>query len=313
MSLIDGAKIAVSTCMGVKKGEKVLIITDIEKQKIGEALFQAALEAKAEAMLVTMLTRSRDGEEPPDAIAEMMKEVDVIIAPTKFSLTHTQARRKANRAGARIATMPGITEAMVSHGAMSADFSKIEKKIKRVYRKIKGRKKVKIITDLGTDLEMSLKGRSWITEDTGICHKKGEFTNLPAGEIFIAPVEGMTRGKVVIDGSFLEILSEPVKVTVKDGYATRIIGAKNAVKLLNKGGREGRHISKLGIGMNPNAKIIGNVLEDGKALGTIHVGFGDNFTFGGKIRCGVQAHGIIKKPTLLLDGEVIIEKGEMKV
>lgn len=313
MSLIDGAKIAISTCMGVKKGEKVLIITDTEKQKIGEVLFKAAVEAEAKTMLVKMLPRSRDGEEPPEAIAEMMKEVDVIIAPTKYSLTHTQSRRKANRAGARIATMPGITEDMVSHGGMSADFSKIERNIKRVYRKIKGRKKVKITTESGTDLVMSLKGRDWITEDTGICHKKGEFTNLPAGELFIAPVEGTAEGKLVIDGSFLELLSEPVKVTVKDGHATRIIGAKNAVKLLNKGGRDGRNIGKLGIGMNPNAKIIGNVLEDGKVLGTIHIGFGDNFTFGGRVRCGVRADGVIKKPTLLLDDKVIIKNGELKV
>ena len=41
MSLEDGAKTAVNICMGVKKGEKVLIITDTVKEKIGEALFQA--------------------------------------------------------------------------------------------------------------------------------------------------------------------------------------------------------------------------------------------------------------------------------
>ena len=68
MALIDGAKIAIHTCMGVKKGEDVLIITDTEKEAIGEALFQVALEARAEAIIVKMLPRSRHGEEPPNRL-----------------------------------------------------------------------------------------------------------------------------------------------------------------------------------------------------------------------------------------------------
>jgi len=312
MSLEDGAKTAVNICMGVKKGEKVLIITDTMKEKIGEALFQAAVNTRAEAMLIKMLPRTRHGEEPPKPIAELMKHVDVIIAPTEYSLTHTQARKAANRADVRIATMPGITEEMLSTGGMTADFREVEKTIKKVYKIIKDSKKAEIKTGLGTAITLGLENREWIADDTGICHKKGAFTNLPAGEIFIAPGEGTANGIVFIDGAFGGKIDKPVKIVVKDGFAVEI-GDDNIEKLLDKRGKYGRNVAELGIGMNPNARIIGNVLEDEKVLGTVHVAFGDNSTFGGKVSCGIHLDGIIKNPTLKIDDKTILDKGKLVV
>ena len=312
MSLEDGAKTAVNICMGVKKGESVLIITDTVKEKIGEALFKAALDAKAEAMIIKMIPRTRHGEEPPKPIAEIMKHVDVILAPTEYSLTHTQARKAANRADVRIVTMPGITEEMMSNGGMTADFNKMEKTIKKVHKIIKNSKKAEIKTELGTDITMSLENREWIADDTGICHKKGSFTNLPAGELFIAPKEGTANGVIFVDAAFGKKIEKPVKIIVKNGFAKEI-GDDEIKKILDKRGKYGRNVAELGIGMNPNARIIGNVLEDEKVLGTVHVAFGDNSTFGGKVSCGVHLDGIIKNPVLKIDDKIILDKGKLVV
>ncbi|TET89509.1 MAG: aminopeptidase [Methanomassiliicoccales archaeon] len=313
MTLAKGAKVAVEVCMGVKKGEEVLIISDSTRDRIAEALFQASLDMGAEPILVKIQPRTRHGEEPPKSLAIMMMEADVVFAPTEYSMTHTQARRNATREGARIATMPGITEGMMDSGAMLADFHEIQRRMRRVYRKLRGAREVSIESELGTDFTLSVKGRDWITDDVGICHRKGQYTNLPAGEIFIAPREGTANGKLVIDGSFVGAMEEPARVSVKDGYATRIVGAKEAVQELNKGGKEGRNVAELGIGLNDKARIIGNVLEDEKALGTAHVAFGDNSTFGGKVRCGVHIDGVMKNPTLVVDELVVLEDGEMKI
>ena len=310
MALIDGAKTAVNTCLGVKKGEVVLIVTDTEKESIGRVLFEVAQEAKAEALLVTMEPRSRHGEEPPKTIAEMMRYADVIIAPTAFSLTHTQARKRANRAGARIATMPGIITKMMSSGGMTADFKEVRKGVNKLAKKLDGAKTVNILTKAGTDFQVSVEGRKWF-RDTGICHKNGEFMNLPAGEVFIAPKEGTAQGKVVIDGAFWDILEEPVTLDVKDGLAKRISGSKEIAKQVSKQGKEARNIAEVGIGMNPKAKIIGNVLEDEKVMGTVHVALGDNSTFGGKVKAGIHVDGIIKNPTFIADDKVLMEDGKL--
>jgi leucyl aminopeptidase (aminopeptidase T) len=313
MTLAEGARVAVETCMGVKKGEEVLIISDTTRDRIADAMFKASLELEAEPIIAKMRPRTKHGEEPPPALAAMMLEADVIIAPTEYSLTHTKARWNASKAGARIATMPGITEGMMDSGAMLADFSEIQRRMRRVYRKMRGGRTVNIESELGTDITMSIKGRDWITEDVGICHRKGQFTNLPAGEIFIAPREGSAEGKLVIDGTFYKPIKEPVRITVVEGYATRIMSAKEAVQEMNKGGKEGRNLGKLGMGLNDKARTIGNVLEDEKALGTIHVGFGDNSSYGGKVRCGVLVDAVIKNPTLLVDEVVVLENGELKI
>lgn len=314
MTLADGAKNTIFTCLAVRKGEKVLILTDPEKKKIGEALFNAAVDAGAETIMVKIMPSTRDGEEPPRAIANLMREFEVIVIATKYSMSHTLARKKATLAGARIATLPGITETIFGEGGMTADFNEISKTIKRIYKTLKGKRKLNLTTSLGTDIELSVKGREWITGDTGICHERGFFTTLPAGELFIAPNEGKSQGTLMIDGSLgYMVPEEPVKVVVKNGYAVEFIGGEEIAKELDKRGKEGRNLAEFGMGMNPTAKIVGQAIEDEKVLGTVHIAFGDNSTFGGKIECGVHIDAIIKEPTVEADSVLIMEKGVLKV
>ncbi|MFQ5911208.1 MAG: aminopeptidase [Thermoplasmata archaeon] len=313
MPMKKGARIAIESALNIQKGESVLIVTDTGKEKIAEALFDAAAEVGAEPVVVKMLPRKRHGEEPPAVIANMMLDAQVTIGVTTFSFSHTQARRNASRAGARIATMPGMSEDMMTDGAMLADYREIERTMRRLYRKLRGAKRVEVYSDSGTDITLRVARRDWITDDTGICHKKGSFTNLPAGELFIAPIEGSSEGKIVVDGSFFEILDEPATVWIKKGVATRITGAKSAVAEMNKGGREGRHVCEFGLGLNPNARIMGSFLEDAKVLGTAHISFGDNSTFGGRIKCGVHVDAVMRKPKVVIDNRLVLEDGELKI
>ena len=102
------------------------------------------------------------------------------------------------------------------------------------------------------------------------------------------------------------------RANIKDGYATRITGAHDVVKELNKGGKDGRNIAKFGMGLNPNAKIIGRFLEDSKVLGTVNIGFGDNSIFGGTVKSSVHLIGVIKNPTVTIDNVLIMKDGELK-
>ncbi len=308
MSLIESAKTVISTCMGVKKGERVLILIDTSKENIGRALFEAVQEVRAEPIIVKILPRKSNNEEPPQPVVEIMKHVDVIIVATEFSLTHTEARRVASRAGARIATLPGVTEEIFE--TLSTDFKEVEKKMKKIYWSVRNCKELKIETKLGTDLSLNTNGREWITEDTGICTEHGRLTNLPAGEIFIAPNEDSANGTIVVDGSFGEKLQKPLRIIIKDGYAEEAED-KEVEKQLAKKGKLSRAVSEFGIGLNPKAKITGIALQDKKVLGTCNIGFGDNFAIGGEIKCGMQAIAVIKQPTVKVDGRVILEEGKL--
>mgnify|MGYP001122606625 CR=1 FL=1 len=308
------AEIALSECMGVKEGEKVLIITDEHLRKIGLVLFDKAKELKTEAMYMEMLSRENHGVEPPSPIAAAMMEADVIVIPTYKSLSHTSARRKANDRGARIATMPGITEEMMAR-TLAADYENMADLCNKFAAILTQGKEVEIKSRAGTDLRFSIKGREALA-DTGILLSPDDFSNLPAGETFVAPLEGTAQGTLVIDGSMagVGILDEPIKMEIEKGFVVGVEGgpeAKTLQVLLDEHGELARNIAELGIGLNSRAKLTGKVLEDEKVLGTIHIALGDNSTFGGNVEVPSHLDGIVLKPTLILDGKVLIKEGQL--
>ncbi|MGB8217690.1 MAG: aminopeptidase [Candidatus Methanoperedens sp.] len=298
----------VMECLGVKRGESVLIVADtLTPMSIGESLFEAAKNLGCEAMIVTMLPRTRHGEELPTVIAEAMKSADVVIAPTTFSLTHTQAKINACKKGARVASMPGITENMMNSGGMTADYNKVNEIAVGLYNRLENVKNIRVVTDSGTDITFDLEECKWYM-DTGLCHEKGCHTNLPAGELYIAPKDA--NGVFVVDGSMsgIGLLDSTLEFTVRNRYVTDIKG-KRAEKLkvtLDKVGEKARNIAEFGIGINPEARLIGNVLEDEKVGGTVHIALGDNSTFGGDVIAGIHLDGIITKPCLFADDEEFI-------
>jgi leucyl aminopeptidase (aminopeptidase T) len=298
----------VMECFGVKAGEKVLIIVDTKTPiSISNGLFEAARNIGCEVILMTMLPRSRHGEEIPLPVAQAMKNSDVVIAPTTFSLTHTQARINACKAGARVASMPGVTENMMSSGGMTADYDRINEIAFDLNERLKNARKIRVVTDSGTEITFDLEGCKWHM-DTGICHEPGSSSNLPAGEIYIAPKDA--SGFFVVDGSMsgFGILDSPLEITVKNRYVTNIKGkyAQMLNSMLDKVGEKARNIAEFGIGINPEARLIGNVLEDEKVGGTVHIALGDNSTFGGDVVAGIHLDGIIKEPHLYVDGERFI-------
>ncbi|MDI6819579.1 MAG: aminopeptidase [Candidatus Hodarchaeaceae archaeon] len=315
MGMKEAADAAVKTCLNVKQGETFLVITDTEKENIGKALFEAGLDVGAEALLALMKPRTRHGEEPPRAIAELWKSVDVFLVPTRFSLTHTQARKNATDAGARGATMPGITEEMFLE-TMGIDYVKVQENCEKMKRVLEGAKEIRVKSRLGTDVVFSVEGRSPVM-DTGMLHRSSDFGNLPAGEVFIAPVEGTANGVIFFDGSVAEVgvLTEPMKVEVKDGNAVRVSGggAEQFKKILERAGKEAYNIAEIGVGCNFGARIVGNILEDEKVYETIHIAFGDNSTIGGKVKAGIHLDGLIKKATLIVDGREAIKDGKWLV
>ena len=295
-------------CYGVKREESVLIIVDtLTPESIATSLFEAAKTLGCEVMLMKMLPRTRHGEEPPVVIGEAMKNADVVIAPTTFSLTHTQAKINACKAGARIASMPGITEKMMIEGGITADYNQINDIAIGLNKQLENARKVRVVTESGTDIVFNVEGCTWMM-DTGLCKEKGCHSNLPAGELYIAPKDA--NGVFVVDGSMsgLGILDSPLEISVNNRYVTDIRGkyAEKLNAILDPVGKKGRNIAEFGIGINPQARLIGNVLEDEKVGGTLHIALGDNSTFGGDVIAGIHLDGIILKPLVFVDGEKFI-------
>ena len=302
-------------CLRVAAGETVLVVTDPAKRAIADALVTAARARGAETVVAEMSERETHGTEPPAPIAAAMLEADVVIAPTSKSLSHTEARHAASGKGVRIATMPDITEDMLRR-TMSADFATIARRSASIADLLTKGSEVHVTTEAGTDVTIGIKGRRGIADD-GRLGEAGDFGNLPAGEGFVAPVEGETNGRVVFDGSIwpIGILKEPLVVDIRDGYAASIEGpsAERFRAFLEPHGKDAFAVAELGIGTNEKAELTGNVLEDEKIIGTIHIAFGDNHSFGGAIRVSSHQDGIVLRPTVTVDGAALLEEGRLLV
>jgi leucyl aminopeptidase (aminopeptidase T) len=315
-ALLKASTIALRDCLKLAKEESLLIVTDAKLRAIGTSLRDAALELGADPVLVEMRVRSRDGEEPPASVTHAMMTSKVVVAPTTRSLTHTAARREACKAGARVATMPGIRRDTMIR-CLNADYYKIAERTKRMTELLTAGSVIRVTSPAGTDITLPIAGIKAIAS-TGLIHESGGFGNLPSGEAYMMPVEGAAEGVFVVDGSMAGIGNlegkKPITIRVEKGYAVSIEGGAAAKKLrakLEPLGRAAFNVAEFGIGTNDAARITGSILEDEKVMGTIHIALGNNMSMGGTVNVPVHLDGIVKKPTVELDGAKIMDRGKM--
>ena len=312
MDFIAVAKRLLTGNMGLRESESLLVVYDETTIHIGESLFEAGVALGARSLAMRMALLAKNGEEPFPVVARAMADSDVVVAATGKSLTHTHARKNACAQGARVATMPGITEDMFFNGPITADYAKVSELTKQVGR-IMTEARVAELRSGDAVLKMSVVGRGGIVSD-GVYRKKGEGGNLPTGEAYLAPVEGTAEGDVIIDGSFagLGVLRSPLRLGFSKGMLVRATG-EDAERLEAMLGENllARNLAELGVGTNEKARVTGVILEDEKIYGSVHIALGSNETFGGTVSAGIHVDGIITRPELLLDGKVVVKDGKI--
>lgn len=303
---------AVSTvvrhCLGVRRGEEVLVIVDAGTRAIGEALREEAAGAGADAVLAVMDERVTDGTEPPRPITAALAQCDVFIAPTSRSLSHTNARKRASDAGARGATLPGVTVEMLTR-VMAVDFDLMGRRSKALAALLDEGGVARLTCPRGSDLTLDLSGRRGISDD-GDLTASGAFGNLPCGEGFIAPAGG--EGRIVASSlAPLGLSDEPATLTVRGG---RIVAGRGGLgpaylaRLLAHGER-GTNLAELGVGSNDRALLTGNMLEDEKILGTAHVAFGASAGIGGTVSVPIHLDVVVLDASLEVDGRAVLDAG----
>ena len=300
--------------LGVREGESVLVVTNPSTLGLGERLRAEAGRAGADALLLLMADRGLDGEEPPDAVAAAMANADVVLCPTVRSLSHTAARRHACDAGARIATLPGVTDDTLAR-VMSADIEGLRRKGAAVAAALEAGSEARITCANGSDLRLNVAGRHAISDD-GDLRARGAFGNLPCGEGFIPPIETEGEGTLVVDGTIGGHPKEGiVELRVEGGNLVEASGDAGArlLETLRGAGPRGTGVAELGIGTNEKAILTGNLIEDEKILGSCHVAFGASAGMGGAVQVPVHIDCVVMKPTVEIDGEALVADGRLLV
>ncbi|KJJ85661.1 Peptidase M29, aminopeptidase II [Candidatus Omnitrophus magneticus] len=296
--------------LNLKKNETCLIVTDTIKESIAKVFFEyAQLNAKSAELIVIEPTKEH-ATEPPRNVSQKMLLYDVEILITDKSLTHTEARRSATQKGARIATMPGITEEIINR-CMDIDYTALKRESNRIHAILKSAKKVRVTTKIGTDMTFYMGKTDFFGKDGGSFDYPGAYGNLPEGEVSFAPET--CEGIYLVDASYpgLGILDSPITFKVKNGSVYEITGVNSdkVFERINSVGPKAFLVAELGIGLNPKAKIIGKILEDEKVIGTVHIATGNNLSYGGTNDVPIHLDGVITTPDIYVDNNPIMKSG----
>ena len=310
MTDLDRAvRTVVRRCLNIRPDEDVVVVVDEPLQELGEKLRNAAQQSGAEAVLTVMSPRPTDGSEPPAPVAEALAACDVFIAPASRSLSHTLARKRASEAGARGATMPHVTTDMLAR-LMSIDFDRMKSRSRAVAELLDKGAEARIACPLGTDLTLDLKGRHGIVDD-GDLTAPGAFGNLPCGEGFIAPANGTGTMFATSIAAIGLASGQPAKLTLENGHLTDATGpeGEKLIGILREHGENGTNLAELGVGTNDRATLTGNVLEDEKILGTVHIAFGASIAMGGTVSVPIHLDCVVTEASLSIDGTQVLDEG----
>ncbi|MFP9193251.1 aminopeptidase [Natrialbaceae archaeon A-CW1-1] len=305
-TLRSAAETAIEQCLALESEESCVIVTDDKREPIGTMLYDVASDVTDDVVIVRYPPGETHGGEPPEPVAAAMAAGDVVLAPTTKSLSHTRARTEANEAGARVATLPGITEDVFTTG-LDADYDTIAAHCRDVREQVDGAAEVRVTTDAGTDITFGIGERQFLS-DTGIVHEAGRMSNLPAGEVFVSPETA--DGTFVVDGTMMPygLLEDgqTLEFDVEDGLVTRISDdeiRETVDTAAEEVGDAAYNLAELGIGTNVAVtELVGSVLLDEKAGGTVHIAIGDDAGIGGDVEAPIHLDGIIREPTVYADG-----------
>ncbi len=260
-------------------------------------------EFKAEGILDRLLLKSADENDLARAneivIARSAEVADVVVAMSNNSTSHTRFRALANASGTRFASLPHFDPEMF-FTSMRVNWQELAARTARLAGALRDAVELRLSTPNGTRISFVTAGRRAAGDD-GLLVTAGSFGNLPAGEVYLAPLEGTSEGELVLEYAPTRKLESPLHLIVSKGLVTDVIGNDPHAAILRGLFAENpltRNIAELGIGTNDRASRPDNILEAEKILGTVHVALGDNSGFGGIVQVPFHEDYIFYQPTL---------------
>jgi leucyl aminopeptidase (aminopeptidase T) len=313
----ENARTLVGICGQVKQGDRVLLVSDDTTESIAPYLLSAARNASDSVKHVTMAPTSMHGIEPPQHVAEAMLDADVILGLTKSSMAHTQARLNATNRGARYLSLADYNAEQLARPSVGVDYFKWAEYAKKVKMILDGAKRIEVTTEIGTNLTMDASSRV-ANCCPGICYTKGSMGSPPDIETNVSPIEELSHGTLVVDGSIpckeIGLLKQPIAVMFRNGSIYEIDTSSEQGRALEQLFDLNNHpkrgvLAEFGIGMNPKAELCGLMLEDEGCYGTIHIGVGSNYTVGGKNKVDFHLDHLVRYPTVHVNGQLLMERG----
>lgn len=306
-------------CVDVYRNN-ILILYDETTANLVESIVKTAKSMKKNVETVGLKMALCHGEEPPDFIRAKMLACDVIICMTAYSMAHTNARKNAMDHGVAFLSMPEYKESILNNRAIFVDYASKLPQVRQYADLLTSGSKIAVETKKGTKLYMNIVNRRGNC-CPGLINQDYLLGSPPDIEANIAPIEGETNGRLVVDGSITDqnigLLDAPVILDIQDGSIIQISSRNKCVEnkvreiFANVDSSKAYILGEFGIGFNDCADLCGNMLIDEGTMGCVHFGMGSNWTIGGKNKVGFHLDFVLRNATVKIDERVVIDRGEL--
>jgi leucyl aminopeptidase (aminopeptidase T) len=306
-------------------GKTVMILTDTGMDpSLWQALQMATNALGAEPVITIMNARETHSTDPlhPLMSAALDAGTDLCVYLTSTAMAHAKFNDAMQDRGKSIVLMEELTPAMLAPGGPgTADYAALDRLGRRIADAFTHGETVRVTCPNGTDLTARIRGRMG-RSIAGFPFPMGTGTGcaFPDGEAHVCPEEGTGEGRIVFDltAHSTGLLEEPIILTVEKGFVTSIEGGRGAAiwrDLLERFADPNNYNcpAEIAIGLNPRVTPTGLMRTDKKKYGAVHIGIGDTIALGGTCHARLRLEGVIDKPEVVVDGEVLTRGGDILV
>lgn len=305
-------------CGNLVPGERVALIVDATTRNLAPGFAEATAASGAAFSCLEVPVADRHGQAPPSDVEAKAGQGDLILGLTKMSLAHTRARQNWCAQGSRYLSLPGYSADLLADPCITADYRGQHTLTRTIADAFSAGSTVRITTEAGTGMRLRINGR------TGNCCPGFVDNQYPMGsppdiEANVSPLETESEGVAIIDGSVscdeVGLLDTTIALRIAGG---RIVGihsdrsdlTSSVSRLFSRVGDDNAYIlAECGIGLNPLARLTGNMLTDEGTLGCVHFGFGSNITVGGANDVPFHVDFVFRGASLWIDDQQILSVG----
>lgn len=316
------ANLIVRRLLAVQAGEQVALVCDAQSEMAMAYALAGVIESVGAEYTIMMMPSRRMGRknELTPVIEQGLGAADCLIgltascgAPTYSTAVKRLFQKKQLRSISMVMrSMDNFTQ-----GGARADYDALYEEGQQLAALWQSAEQIHVTTPAGTDLHAPIAGEVVIVE-CGFATEPGQEAAFSDGEVSQMPRENCAEGVIVVDGPVAHIGSpaSPIRLLVSSGRVTRVEGESpqaNELRTILSSVENAANIAEIGIGLNPMSRRNGDFEEEKKARGNVHIALGDNIFYGGNIQCAVHMDMVLYRPTVLLDGQVVVDSGEVRL
>lgn len=271
-----------------------------------------------------ILIEYNGASDPPDVVRGVLTNAEdkvILFALKNAGIWHIPERKTAKyQLKKRLLNFVCSPTCLINprHEQTLLDFSALGQSVQAILGK---GKEVTITTPVGTNLHACISSKSRPGEkyypflEVGAYCSPGSGGDFPFGEAGFGPEINSVNGDIVFDYKIQHVgfLKEPITIKLVEDRVVTIDGQGNSLDLYNRLLEQHsafQFLCEIGIGLNPYVvpDNDSNFIPEEKLFSTIHFGFGGNLSYGDRI--GPHFDAIIKRPTMSVDGTIVMRDGQ---